>query len=58
MFFEELDKEEIKQVKKELRQQFRILVLGLEIFWEELEKSNLPEKVKTKLLENYKTKGE
>jgi hypothetical protein len=57
--FEELDNEEIEQIKQGLRQQFRILILGLEVFWEELQKSNLPEELKLKLLENYKgNKGE
>jgi hypothetical protein len=35
----------------------KLAVKGLEIFWEELQKSNLPDEVKLKLLESYKAKG-
>ena len=53
-----LDEEEMQEVENELRFQIKLMVKGLEIFWEELQKSNLPENIKLKLLENYKAKVE
>ena len=56
--FDELDNEELEEMKKEIRQQVKLSIMTMEIFWEELQKSKLPEELKLKLFENYKQKGE
>jgi hypothetical protein len=56
-YLDELDEEEMQEVENELRLQMKLMVKGLEIFWEELQKSTLPDEVKLKLLEGYKAKG-
>ena len=56
--FDEINNNELEEIKDELRQQIKLTIMAMEIFWEELKKSNLPEELKIKLLENYKTKGE
>lgn len=52
-----LDEEEMQEVENELRVQMKLMVKGLEIFWEELQKSTLPDEMKLKLLEGYKGKN-
>lgn len=39
---------------EELRTQMRLSIIALEILWEELEKSKLPESLKMSILQNYK----
>lgn len=56
--FDELDNEELEEMKNEIRQQVKFSIMTMEIFWEELQNSKLPEELKLKLLENYKSKGE
>ena len=56
--FGKLENEELEEIKNELREQIKLTIMAMEIFWEELQKSNLPEELKLKLLENYKSKGE
>ena len=56
--YEQLTEEELEEVKSGLRQQMKLFVLGLEVLWEELQKSNLPENIKISLMSNYKSKGE
>ncbi len=56
--FDELNNEELEEMKNEIRQQVKFSIMTMEIFWEELQKSKLPEELKLKLLENYKSKGE
>lgn len=56
--FDELDNEELEEIKNEMRQQVKVSIMAMEIFWEELQKSKLPEELKLKILENYKQKGE
>ena len=57
-YFDKLDNEDLEEIKNELREQVKLTIMAMEVFWEELQKSKLPEELKLKLLENYKTKGE
>ncbi len=54
----ELTQEEIQEMENEIRVQMKLLVRGIEILWEELQKSNLPESIKMKILESHQNKGE
>jgi hypothetical protein len=56
-YLDELDEEEMQEVENKLRLPLKLMVKGLEILWEELQKSTLPDEVKLKLLEGYKGKG-
>lgn len=56
-YLDELYEEEMQEVENELRLQMKLMVKGLEILWEELQKSTLPDEVKLKLLEGHKAKG-
>jgi hypothetical protein len=56
--FNELSNKELEEIKNEIRQQVKFSIMTLELFWEELQNSTLPEELKLKLLENYKSKGE
>ena len=50
--FDELDNEELEEMKNEIRQQVKFSIMTMEIFWEELRNSKLHEELKLKLLEN------
>lgn len=56
--FNDFNNQEVEEMKKEIRQQVKFSIMTIEIFWEELQNSKLPEELKLKLLENYKSKGE
>ena len=56
-YLDELDEEEMQEIENELRLQIKLLVKGCEIFWEELQKTSLPESLKMKLVESYKAQG-
>ena len=56
-YLDELDEEELKEVENELRLQIKMMVKACVIFWEELEKTDLPESLKMKLVEGYKHSG-
>ena len=57
-YLNELDEREMQEVENELRLHLKLMVKGLEILWEELQKSTLPDEVKLKILECYKGKGD
>lgn len=52
------DEEEVKEVEYQIRLNVKMVIRTTEIFWEELQKSNLPENVKMQLLLNSNKKGE
>lgn len=56
-YLDELNEEEMQEAENELRLHLKLMVKGLEILWEELQKSTLPDEVKLKFLEDYKGKG-
>ena len=47
---DELDAEEIAELEKGIRSTCKLTVRTLEIFYEELKNSNLPEEIKTALV--------
>lgn len=47
---DELDEEEIAELEKGIRSTCKLTVRTLEIFYEELKNSNLPEEIKTALV--------
>ena len=46
----DLDYEDIKELDEEIRATCKITIRTLEIFYEELQKSSLPDEIKTALL--------
>lgn len=50
MFDFDLDEEDMAELEKEIRAQAKIAVRTLEIFYEELQNSSLPEDIKIALL--------
>lgn len=48
--FENEEKYEMEEMRAEIREQVKILVMTMEIFWEELQKSNLPQEVKMAMI--------
>lgn len=50
MFSFDLDTEDMEDLEEEIRATCKITIRTLEIFYEELEKSNLPDSVKTAIL--------
>ena len=46
----DLDAEDMAELEDEIRETCKITIRTLEIFYEELEKSNLPDSVKTAIL--------
>ncbi len=51
-----MDKEELKEYEEEIKMQIKLTVKALEIFWDELQKSNLPDEIKKQILLNYGSK--
>lgn len=47
---DELDEEELAELEKGIRSTCKLTVRTLEIFYEELQNSNLPEEIKTALV--------
>ena len=47
---DELDEEEIAELEKGIRSTCKLTIRTLEIFYEELKNSNLPEEIKTALV--------
>ncbi len=52
-FIEEDEKEEMEELREEIREQVKIMIITMEVFWEELQKSSLPEEVKLAMLTAY-----
>ena len=46
----DLDEEDMAELEKGIRETCKVTIRTLEIFYEELEKSNLPDSVKTAIL--------
>ena len=46
----DLDEEDMVELEKGIRETCKVTIRTLEIFYEELEKSNLPDSVKTAIL--------
>jgi hypothetical protein len=51
------EKDEMEEMREEIREQVKILVMTMEVLWEELQKSNLPEEVKVAILSAQGKKG-
>lgn len=51
-----LDEEDVEEIEDNIRTQVKVAIRTAEIFWEELQKSSLPENVKMQLLLNENKK--
>ena len=51
------DAETVEELKDEIRATAQFAIMTMEIYWEELEKSNLPEELKKCVLHSIKTNG-
>lgn len=51
------EKDEMEEMREEIREQVKILVMTMEVLWEELQKSNLPEEVKIAMVTAQGKKG-
>ena len=50
MFDCDLNAEDMAEIEKEVRENYKLTIRALEIFYEELEKSNLPDNVKMAIM--------
>lgn len=57
-FFDDImDEDDEKEIEEQIRLQVKTTIKTLEIFWEELQKSSLPEEIKIKMITNYNSKN-
>lgn len=47
-----IDEEDVEEIEDNIRTQVKVVIRTAEIFWEELQKSSLPENAKMQLLLN------
>lgn len=57
-FYEENDEEFEEEIIEQIKQTVKLTIKTLEIYWEELQKSKLPEDIKVALLKNFKVEGD
>lgn len=50
----DLDEEEIQETEQQIKLSVKVMVRTLELLWEELQKANLPDKLKKQILLQYK----
>lgn len=51
------EKDEMEELREEIREQVKLAIMVMEIYWEELEKSNLPDELKRVIVEGVKKNG-
>lgn len=51
------EKDEMEEIREEIREQAKILVMTMEVLWEEWQKSNIPEEVKIAMITAQLKKG-